>query len=97
MAAALTPLLVALGGKVNIVTLLTGVGYEKLNVIHRWVGWFCLGISVVHAIPFIVAPLRDGGYEALREQFYEPGAYEVCFACGKSARTGESYLLIFSH
>ena len=80
IAAALTPLLVALGGKFNVVTLLTGVSYERLNVIHRWVGWFCLGVSIVHAIPFIVAPLRDGGYEALRTQYYEPGGFEVCSA-----------------
>ena len=77
MAAALTPLLVALGGKVNIVTLLTGISYERLNVIHRWVGWFCLGLSVVHTVPSIVAPMRDGGYGALHAQYYKPGGFEV--------------------
>ena len=77
MAAALTPLLVSLSGKVNLVSMLTGYGYEKLNVIHRWVGWVMFALSVVHTIPFIVAPLKDGGYAALHKQFYKKGAFEV--------------------
>lgn len=77
MAASLTPLLIALGGKVNLVTMLTGIGYEKLNVIHRWVGWMMFGLSLAHTIPFLVAPLRDGGYAALHDVFYEPGSFEV--------------------
>ncbi|KAL9038895.1 MAG: hypothetical protein Q9214_005098, partial [Letrouitia sp. 1 TL-2023] len=76
MAIALTPIIVALSGKVNIITLLTGIGYEKLNVIHRWVAWICFGLSVVHTIPFIVAPLKEGGLAVLHEQFYSKGAFE---------------------
>ena len=77
MAASLTPLLIALSGKANLVTLLTGWVHEKLNVIHRWVGWSVLGLSVAHTIPFIVAPLHDVGYPALHKQFYAPGGFEV--------------------
>ena len=77
MATALTPWLIALSSKVNIVTWLTGIGHEKLNIIHRWMGWLCFGLSVVHTVPFIVAPLKDGGYAALHKQFYKPGGYEV--------------------
>ena len=77
MAASLTPLLIALSGKANLVTLLTGLGHEKLNIFHCWVGWSMFGLSVAHTIPFIVAPLHDGGYSALHEQFYKPGSFEV--------------------
>lgn len=77
MAIALTPWIVALSGKANLITMLTGIGHEKLNVMHRWIGRICLGLSVVHTIPFIVAPLRDGGYAALNKQFYKPGGFEV--------------------
>ena len=77
MAAALTPLLIALSGKVNPITMMTGIGYEKLNVIHRWVGWMTFGMSVIHTIPFIVAPLKDGGYNALHDQFYAPDSFYV--------------------
>lgn len=77
MAASLTPLLVALSGKANLVTLLTGLGHEKLNIFHRWVGWSIFGLSVAHTVPFLVAPMRDGGLPALHKQFYQPGGYEV--------------------
>ncbi|KAI9838042.1 MAG: hypothetical protein M1819_006196 [Sarea resinae] len=69
MALALTPVIVALSGKYNIVTLLTGISHERLNVLHRWVSYICLVLSIVHTVPFIVAPLRDGGRAMLREQF----------------------------
>ena len=78
MAIALTPIIVALSGKYNVVTLITGISHERLNVLHRYVGYICLALSVVHTIPFIVAPLKDGGYAALYTQFYQPGGYEVC-------------------
>ena len=89
MAASLTPLLIALSGKANLVTLLTGLSHEKLNIFHRWVGWFVFGLSVAHTIPFIVAPLHDGGYSALHKQFYKPGSFEVkddleYLGCGRS-------------
>ena len=78
MAAACLPLIVALSGKANLITLLTGYGYERLNVFHRWLGWVFFVLSVIHAVPYIVAPLRDGGYTALHKQFYREGSSEVC-------------------
>lgn len=32
------PLLILLSGKVNLIGLVTGISYERLNVLHRWVG-----------------------------------------------------------
>lgn len=78
MAVALTPIIFALSGKVNLVTMLTGIGYEKLNVMHRWLSYIAFGLSVAHTIPFLVAPLRDGGAAQLKKQFYKPGSLEVC-------------------
>ena len=76
MATALTPWIIALSGKANLIALLTGIGHEKLNIMHRWISWLTFGLSVVHTVPFIVAPLKDGGYTALHKQFYKPGGYE---------------------
>lgn len=78
MATALTPWILALSAKANIISWLTGIGHEKLNIVHRWMSWLCLGLSIVHTVPFIVAPLRDGGPAQLRRQYYKPGGYEVC-------------------
>jgi hypothetical protein len=77
LAVALTPWIIALFGKANFITILTGIGHEKLNILHHWTAWACLALSVVHTIPFIVAPLRNGGYAALHDQFYKPGAFEA--------------------
>ena len=77
MATALTPWIVALSGKANLITMLTGIGHERLNVVHRWIARICLGLSVVHTVPFLIAPAKEGGYAALHKQFYEPGGYEV--------------------
>ncbi|KAI1140160.1 ferric reductase NAD binding domain-containing protein [Hypoxylon sp. FL0543] len=76
MAQALTPIIVALAGKVNFVTMLTGISHEKLNVFHRWVSYMCLFLSIVHTVPFIVQPLKEGGPAALRKQYYKPGGME---------------------
>ncbi|KAI0179551.1 ferric reductase like transmembrane component-domain-containing protein [Hypoxylon sp. FL1284] len=76
MAQACTPIIVALAGKVNFVTMLTGISHEKLNVFHRWVSYMCLFLAIVHTVPFIVAPLRDGGPAALHKQYYKEGSME---------------------
>lgn len=78
MAQALTPIIVALAGKVNFITMLTGISHEKLNIFHRWISYMCLFLSIVHTVPFIVQPLREGGPAALRKQYYKPGGMEVC-------------------
>lgn len=74
MAFACTPPMVALAGKANIVTLLTGISHEKLNVVHRWVAWMALALSIVHTAPFFVASAWDGGFENVKAQFYGVGS-----------------------
>jgi len=76
MAAALIPLNVALAGKVNLITTITGIGHEKLNVFHRAVGWLMFILSLIHTFPFIHQQLVEGGYAKLKLQFYTPGALE---------------------
>lgn len=48
LAVAQIPLLVLLAGKVNIVGLLTGVSYERLNVYHRWIARGLLMLASMH-------------------------------------------------
>lgn len=62
--------------QVNLITYLTGLGHEKLNAYHRWMGYLMLYVSVIHTIPFIVQPLREGGAAFLRQRFYRPGGLE---------------------
>jgi hypothetical protein len=77
MATALIPLIIALSGKVNIISLLTGTGHEKLNVFHRYVGWIMFALSTVHTIPFFWQLQHEGGFAYVKRKFYAPGALEV--------------------
>ena len=42
------PLVILLAGKYNVIGFLTGVGYERLNVFHRWVARTLLLTSTLH-------------------------------------------------
>ncbi|KAF2839972.1 hypothetical protein M501DRAFT_932870 [Patellaria atrata CBS 101060] len=83
---ALTPLTVTLPGKVNVITLLTGVCYTKLNIIHRFVAYMLFALATVHTIPHLVSPIQDGGIDNLSRLYREKkrelsgtALYAVCF------------------
>ncbi|KAF9641853.1 hypothetical protein BDM02DRAFT_3177017 [Thelephora ganbajun] len=44
------PIVVALAGKNNIVSLLTGIGHERLNILHRASSRVCLLLLWLHAL-----------------------------------------------
>ncbi|THH33660.1 hypothetical protein EUX98_g541 [Antrodiella citrinella] len=54
------PLIVALAGKNNIISFCTGIGHEKLNVLHRAAARTCLILLWIHAISHVVAGLKTG-------------------------------------
>lgn len=45
--------------KANMVSMLTGIGHERLNVLHRWGGYLCLFLSLVHTIPYYIGTRGD--------------------------------------
>lgn len=70
IAVALTPWIIATSMKANIMTVMIGIGPERLNVFHRWLGYLCLFLSLVHMIPFYVTPVwKDGGMEVFNQLF----------------------------
>lgn len=48
LAVAQVPLLIVLAGKNNLIGLVTGVSYERLNVLHRWVSRILLLLASLH-------------------------------------------------
>ncbi|CAD6568412.1 MAG: hypothetical protein ASARMPREDX12_001404 [Alectoria sarmentosa] len=48
LAVAQVPLLILLAGKNNLIGLVTGVSYERLNVLHRWVSRVLLLLATLH-------------------------------------------------
>ncbi|KAK4452932.1 FAD-binding domain-containing protein [Podospora aff. communis PSN243] len=72
IAVAMTPWIVATATKANLLSLITGIGPERLNVFHRWIAYLCLFMSLVHTIPFYVQPVwEDDGMEVFRVLFPE--------------------------
>lgn len=76
LAVALMPWIVALSMKANLITMLTGIGHERLNVLHRWGGYLCLFLSLIHTIPFYVTPVWDEGGLAVFKSFFT-GQYYI--------------------
>lgn len=75
IAVAMMPWIIALSMKANIVTMLTGIGHERLNVLHRWGGYLCLFLSLVHTIPYYVNPIWDQGGLAVFKTYFPNQSY----------------------
>lgn len=54
------PFVFATAGKSNLISALTGVSYEKLQVFHRWISYAFFVLALVHTFPFIVLHLQKG-------------------------------------
>lgn len=61
LAVALLPWIIALSMKANFISLLTGIGHERLNVLHRWLAYIFMILSIIHTVPFYVTPVWDEG------------------------------------
>ncbi|POR31272.1 Flavoprotein transmembrane component [Tolypocladium paradoxum] len=60
LALACVPFVLALGAKANMVSALTGVPPEQLNVWHNWISWAMFVLALIHTFPFIVFHNRAG-------------------------------------
>jgi hypothetical protein len=85
IAVAMMPWIVALSMKANFIALLTGIGHERLNVLHRWLAYLCLLLSLIHTIPFYVQPVWEhGGLNIFQSYFGKTGS--VIYGTGMSTR-----------
>ncbi|KAH7360986.1 FAD-binding domain-containing protein [Rhexocercosporidium sp. MPI-PUGE-AT-0058] len=90
MALALTPAVVALSGKYSLITLVTGISYERLNILHRHLSYVCLGLGLVHTVAVAIAIYGDSNYWPLLEKI---GSAEYT---GVIVLIGLLFLTIFS-
>ncbi|KAL2142437.1 hypothetical protein VTI28DRAFT_1146 [Corynascus sepedonium] len=74
IAVAMTPWIFATSAKANILSVITGIGPERLNVFHRWLGYICLFMSLVHMIPFYIQPVWEDGGMQVFEKLFPPGS-----------------------
>ena len=75
LAVSMMPWIIALSMKANLITMLTGIGHERLNVLHRWAGYLCLFLSLIHTIPFYVTPVWDKGGLAVFKNYFTAQYY----------------------
>ncbi len=94
LAVALMPWIVALSMKANLITMLTGIGHERLNVLHRWGGYLCLFLSLIHTIPFYITPVWDQGGPAVFKSFFT-GQYYI-YGTGVAALVPLLFLCLHS-
>ncbi|GJN69268.1 hypothetical protein PLICBS_003316 [Purpureocillium lilacinum] len=84
IAVAMTPWIIATSMKANVLTMLIGIGPERLNVFHRWLGYLCLFLSLVHMIPFYIQPVWEDGGMTVFNQLFPDGSgmiYGTGIAC----------------
>ena len=80
LAVSMLPWIIALSMKANLISLITGIGHERLNVLHRWGAYIFLLLSLIHTIPFYIH--NDGeGFEIYKSYFDDTGVY--VFGSGK--------------
>lgn len=91
LSVAMMPWIIALAMKANLVSIMTGIGHERLNVLHRWAAYICLLLALIHTIPFYITPIWDrGGYAVFRsffanQHFYVYGTGEL-YQCTDTER-----------
>jgi hypothetical protein len=54
------PFVFATAGKSNLITAVTGVSHEKLQVFHRWISYACFITALIHTFPFIIYNISQG-------------------------------------
>ncbi|QUC18000.1 uncharacterized protein UV8b_02241 [Ustilaginoidea virens] len=84
LAVAMTPWIIITSMKANVLTMVIGIGPERLNVFHRWLGYLCLLFSLVHMIPFYVQPVWEDDGMTVFNQIFPDGSgmiYGTGIAC----------------
>ncbi|KAI9054346.1 hypothetical protein LZ554_001510 [Drepanopeziza brunnea f. sp. 'monogermtubi'] len=74
IAIAMTPWIVATSMKANLITIVTGISHERLGVFHRWGGYLCLFLSLVHTVPFYIQPVWEDGGMTVFAKLFPPGS-----------------------
>lgn len=81
IAVAMTPWIIATSMKANLLSVIIGIGPERLNVFHRWAGYICLFLSLIHTVPFYIQPVwTDDGMDVFQRLF--PGGSGVIYGTG---------------
>ncbi|KIX96644.1 uncharacterized protein Z520_07363 [Fonsecaea multimorphosa CBS 102226] len=59
MSVSLLPWVVMLANKANPIAFMTGIGAERLIVLHRWTAYLCVIFAIIHAVPYWYQSVND--------------------------------------
>ena len=75
LSVAMTPWIIALSMKANLISMMTGIGHDRLGVFHRWGGYLCLFLALVHTVPFYIQPVWGSGGPAVFYALFQRTGY----------------------
>lgn len=78
-----------LGAKANLISALTGVPHEKLQVFHHWTSYAMFVLALIHTFPFIVYHIQQGDMVSEWET-------SVVYWTGVAALIPQAYLTFMS-
>ena len=94
MSVSLLPWVVVLANKANPVAFITGIGAERLIVLHRWTAYLCVIFAIIHAVPYWYQSVNDPeGFATFK--LYFNGQYWV-YTTGIAAMAPLIFLTIHS-
>jgi predicted ferric reductase len=94
LSVAMTPWIIALSMKSNLISMMTGIGHDRLGVFHRWGGYLCLFLALVHMVPFYIQPVWGSGGRAVFASLFNSGIY--VYGTGLAAIVPLGFLCIAS-
>ncbi|KAJ5579997.1 Riboflavin synthase-like beta-barrel [Penicillium hispanicum] len=89
MALALLPFVLALSTKANMISALTGIPHEKLQVFHHWTSYAMFVLALVHTFPYII-------YHIWKGDMVKQWKTSVVYWTGIGAIIPQAYLTIMS-
>ncbi|KAL9106986.1 MAG: hypothetical protein Q9227_008022 [Pyrenula ochraceoflavens] len=97
LSVAMMPWIIGLSMKANLISVLTGIGHERLNVLHRWGGYLCLLLALIHMVPFYLQSLWDpAGFAGFKWYFTQKGQTWYIFTTGIAAIVPLAFLCLHS-
>ncbi|KAG4033581.1 hypothetical protein MFRU_004g00880 [Monilinia fructicola] len=95
MSVAMTPWLIATAMKSNLISWITGIGHDRLGVFHRWGGYLCLFLALVHTIPYFIQPVWDDGGMVVFGKLF-PASRGIIYGTGVACLAPLGWLVIGS-
>ncbi|RMZ92283.1 hypothetical protein DV736_g501, partial [Chaetothyriales sp. CBS 134916] len=91
----LLPWIVATSSKANLISYLTGIGHERLIVLHRWAAYIFAIFTVIHVVPFWWQSVHDPDGFRIWKLYFPPRPWYI-YTTGIAAMAPLIFLTVHS-